>query len=140
MGAVHPDELIGLWDSAPFEYGVMEATMLALLPDGRGWSELANAAGALHVRRLTWDVPRPGVIELRYSLSIDVSAGEREPDDEFVRARYSVGEPVGESADEKALRLSELIDFARQFALKKRDVGVADDPSSELVPYAETER
>jgi len=128
MGGVHPDELIGLWDSAPFEYGAMEATMLALLPDGRGWSELANAAGALLVRRLTWEVSRPGVIELRFAVAIDVAAGEQDPDSEFVRAQYSVSEAE--------LRLSELVDYARQFALKKRDVGMADDPSAELVPYA----
>lgn len=127
MGGVHPDELIGLWDSAPFEYGVMEATMLALLPDGRGWSELANVAGTLQVRRLTWDVSWPGVIELRFTVAIDVAAGDHEPDSEFIRARYSVSEAE--------LRLSEPVEDARQFALKKRDVGVADDPSAELVPY-----
>jgi hypothetical protein len=127
--AVHPDELIGLWDSAPFEYGAMEATMLALLPDGRGWSEWANSGGALQVRRLTWVVPRPDVLELRYDLEIDVTTGEWEPDNEFVRTRYSLSETE--------LRLSELVDYARQFALKKRDVAVTDDPSYELVPYGE---
>ena len=126
-GVVYPDELIGLWDSGPFEYGVMESTSLALLPDGRGWSQVANFGGLLHVRRLTWEVPRPNVVELRYALAIDGGTGEQEPDFEFVRAKYSV--------DEKALRLSEPVDFARQFALEKRDVSVRDDPSYELVPY-----
>lgn len=128
---VHPEDLIGLWDSAPFEYGVMEATRLALLPDGRGWTEMANAGGMLQVRRLTWDVPRQDVIELRYALAIDVAAAEQEPDYEFVRTRYSV--------DEKELRLSEPIDCARQFALQKRDVDVRDDASHELVPYTDEE-
>ena len=127
--AVHPEELIGLWDSAPFDFGAMEATKLALLPDGRGWTELANAAGAQNVRRLTWDVPRPDVIELRYALAIDARAGEQEPDYEFLRTQYSVGED--------ALRVSEPVDFARRFGLEKRDVGVADDPSYEVVPYGE---
>ena len=125
--AVHPEDLIGLWDSAPFEYGVMESTRLALLPDGRGWTEPANGGGTLQVRRLTWDVPRPDVIELRYALAIDVAAAGQEPDYEFVRTRYSI--------DEKELRLSELVDNVRQFALQKRDVDVRDDASHELVPY-----
>jgi len=125
--AVHPDRLIGLWDSAPLDSGATEATKLALLPDGRGWTELANAAGALDVRRLTWDVPRPDVIELRYALAIDANTGQQERDYEFVRTHYSVGE--------KALRLSEPIDFARQFAFKRRKVEVTDDPTHELVPY-----
>jgi hypothetical protein len=128
--AVHPDRLIGLWDSASLDFGAMEATKLALLPDGRGWTELANAAGALDVRRLTWDVPRPDVIELRYALAIDGNTGQQERDYEFVRTQYSAGE--------NALRLSEPIDFARQFALTKRSVDVTDDPSHELVPYEES--
>ena len=128
--AVHPDELIGLWDSAPYDFGAMEATKLALLPDGRGWSELANAAGAQDVRRLTWEVPRPGLIELRYVRAIDANTGEQEPDYEFVRTHYAAGET--------ALRLSEPVDFARQFELTKRGVAVTDDPSHELVPYDET--
>ena len=129
--AVHPDELIGLWDSAPYDFGAMEATKLALLPDGRGWSELANAAGARDVRRLTWEVPRAGLIELRYVRAIDANTGKQEPDYEFVRTHYT--------AAESALRLSEPVDFARQFGLAKRGVGVTDDPSHEVVPYDETD-
>ena len=128
-GAVHPNELIGLWDSAPLDFGAMEATKIALLADGRGWTELANAAGALHVRRLTWEVPRPDVVELRYAFAIDGNTGEQEPDYEFLRTQYSVGED--------ALRVSEPVDFARRFGLEKRDVGVVDDPSYEVVPYGE---
>ena len=133
---MHPDELIGLWDSAPFDFGALEATRLALLADGHGWSELANAAGARNVRRLTWDEPRPGVIELRYALAIDVKAGgAHERDYEFIRARYTV---IGEAEGEAVLRLSELVDFARRFALRKRNVAMTDDPSHDLVPYEES--
>jgi hypothetical protein len=128
--AVHPEDLIGLWDSAPFEYGVMEATRLALLPDGRGWTELANAGGTPQIRRLAWDVPRPDVIELRYALEIDVATAAQKPDYEFVRSRYSI--------DEKELRLTELVDNTRQFTLQKRDVDVRDDASHELVPYEDS--
>jgi hypothetical protein len=128
---VHPDGLIGLWDSAPFDFGATEATKLALLPDGRGWSELANAAGARDVRRLTWEVPRPGVIELRYVRAIDANTGKQVPDYEFVRTQYAAGET--------ALRLAEPVDFARQFGLAKRGVAVTDDPSHELVPYGDAD-
>jgi hypothetical protein len=30
------DDLVGLWDSAPFDYGVMESSQLGLLADGTG--------------------------------------------------------------------------------------------------------
>ena len=68
---------------------------------------------------------------MRYALAIDGNSGRQERDYEFVRTQYSAGE--------NALRLSEPIDFARQFALAKRRVDVTDDPSYELVPYEEPE-
>lgn len=96
------EELIGLWDSAPLDFGATESTRLALLPNGRGWTAVAGPAGETRVRELTWDCPKPDLIELRYT------------DYEFVRAHYTLGI--------EALHLSQHVDSARQFALSRRDV------------------
>jgi hypothetical protein len=48
------DELVGLWDSRPFEYGSMEASRLALRPDGSGWGVWENAAGGMELTMLAW--------------------------------------------------------------------------------------
>lgn len=132
---MHPAELIGQWDSAPYNFGAMETTELALLPDGRGWTRLQNAAGADDVRRLNWDCPKPGVLELRYTLL--VSDGRARHDDEFVRAQCTLltDTPPPSSTSVEALHLSVLVDFARQFGLVRREVSIADDPTAQLAPY-----
>lgn len=137
----HPSELVGLWSSDPYDYGVMESTDLALLADGSGWSAMRNVAGVLQVRRLRWDSPAPGVLELAYAICITgrwwmeggeerAEVEESEADDERIRAQYGLkmdvtgigGEPFA------ALWLSELVDFAGKFGLGRRSVSAADDP------------
>jgi hypothetical protein len=54
------DLLVGRWSSLPLSYGVMEASELGLLPDGRGWSSWFNV-GALCVTRFGWACPEPGL-------------------------------------------------------------------------------
>lgn len=105
---MQPEELIGLWDSAPLDFGATESTRLALLPDGGGWTAVAGPGGTPRVRELAWDCPKPDVLELRYT------------DYEFVRAQYTLLT--------EALRLSQHVDSARQFALSRRDVSSDDRP------------
>lgn len=103
--------MIGLWDSAPYDFGATESTALALVGDGSGWTAVGGPAGAAtRVRKLAWDCPKPEVLEIRYE------------DYEFVRARYTVRED--------ALHLSQTVDSARQFALVRRDVTGTDVPGS----------
>src|SRR5690606_22906816 len=49
-----PDELIGLWDSAPYAYGSIESSTLALLSDGTGWATWESVAGARELVLLAW--------------------------------------------------------------------------------------
>lgn len=131
---MQPEEMIGLWNSAPYDFGATESTALALLPDGTGWTAVTgpgpgsgsaepptttsdaaaasmDATGApspARVRTLAWDCPKPEILEIRYD------------DYEFVRAQYTL------RAD--ALRLSQQVDSSRQFALSRREVTPADSP------------
>ncbi|MFC0602504.1 hypothetical protein [Streptomyces palmae] len=57
------DALVGHWSSAPFDYGVMESSDLGFLPDGRGWSVVANLAG-MEIVRFRWHCPGPGALEV----------------------------------------------------------------------------
>jgi len=120
---VQPEELIGLWVSTPFDFGTSESTSLALLADGSGWTSVA-AEKPLHVRTLSWDCPKPGVLEVRYRLAIDLVAGRQDPDFEFVRAQYTL------RPEESTLHLSQHIDSPRRFALSRREISAADDPAA----------
>ena len=110
MIPVQPEEMIGLWDSAPFDFGATESTRLALLPDGTGWTAVASTphAAPARVRTFAWDCPNPEILELRYD------------DYEFVRAQYSL---LAE-----ALQLSQMVDSARRFALTRRSAPANDAP------------
>lgn len=109
---MQPEELIGLWDSAPYDFGATESTRLALLADGGGWTAVTGrsadagtgdaARPAPRLRTLTWDCPRPELLEIRYD------------DYEFVRAQYTLLPDT--------LHLSQHLDSARQFALTSREV------------------
>lgn len=100
---MQPKELIGLWDSAPLDFGATESTRLALAPDGTGWTAVTSPTGPPRVRELAaWDCPKPDVLELRYA------------DYEFVRTQFTVRTEV--------LQVTQLVESARQFALARRDV------------------
>lgn len=148
---MHAEELIGLWESGPYDFGATESTSLALLADGRGWTSVAanTPAGAgstadpagsaraarpmpTRVRRLSWDCPKPGVLEVRYELAIDLAAGRRDPDYEFIRAQYTLLPDRPDRSDESALHLSQHVDSARQFALARREISADDDPAKGL--------
>ncbi|ANP50168.1 hypothetical protein J2Z21_001115 [Streptomyces griseochromogenes] len=55
--------LTGHWDSSPFDHGVMEASELEFLDDGRGTGTVANALGD-DATRFSWHCPEPGVLEV----------------------------------------------------------------------------
>ena len=135
------DELIGLWDSGPYDYGSMESSRLALLPDGSGWTEWANAGQGMSLALLRWerldagqfsltathrfsgrwDPERPGVI---------VCPGPPRLLRDETRFRYELRQetpPLGNEPVE-SLRLDRPLEFAQEFALVQRDVTETDRP------------
>jgi hypothetical protein len=59
------EDLVGLWDSTPFDYGVMESSQLGLLADGTGWGVWSNFGGGMELTLLTDDVhPRQRTADL----------------------------------------------------------------------------
>ncbi|WP_433242023.1 hypothetical protein ACQPYK_37285 [Streptosporangium sp. CA-135522] len=142
-------DLTGLWDSGPYDYGTMESSQLGLLPDGRGWSVWANAAGGVDVGRFRWRCPEPGVLELRYLWwacgdwresggpftlgSID-SQG---PSDEVVRTGFTVGRDDTVMTDEPftALRLEEDVQSCSTYGLVQHEISIEDDPAHDVAPW-----
>ncbi|MGW2742997.1 hypothetical protein [Streptomyces sp. NPDC001450] len=97
--------LIGHWDSSPFAYGVMEASGLALLDDGRGTGTVANALGE-DVTEFAWHCPEPGVLEVR-----DEHGGV-----ERVRHVVAPAVPVHATDPVPAVRFEPPLFFAREYA------------------------
>ncbi|MFI9804325.1 hypothetical protein ACIHEJ_08130 [Streptomyces sp. NPDC052301] len=97
--------LIGHWDSAPFDHGVMESSMLEFRGDGRGGGTVANALGE-DVTRFSWHCPEPGVLEVR--------------DDHGTveRVRYTVtrATPTHAADPVPAVRFEPPLFFAREYA------------------------
>lgn len=124
------ENLVGLWDSGPYDYGSMESSWIYLRSDGTGWSAWANAAGGASVSRLTWSCPQEAEVELRYIWTVSgtgspgappelVDIDEEGPDDTLVRTRFSIcmdSPPLSESPV-TALHLEEAVEFSRRFAL-----------------------
>ncbi|MGK5548534.1 hypothetical protein ACSNOH_27945 [Streptomyces sp. URMC 127] len=141
------EQLTGQWCSAPFDAGAMETSELVLLACGRGWSRFESFSGELSVGRFAWRLPSPGLLELRYTWRVSGRWAESgdgfdavhssRPDDELLRTGYRItterpplsGEPV------TALRLDVPVEYAEAFALGRRTVTTADDPSSTVAPY-----
>src|SRR5690606_35527416 len=94
-------ELIGLWDTHPYDYGLLETSSLVFRGDGTGWSTWENAAGGISVRRFTWRCPSSDTVELRYTVvftgrydpesTAPMTVDEKGPDTTVLRTRYSVG-------------------------------------------------
>lgn len=127
------ENLVGLWDSSPYDYGAMESSWVCLRRDGTGWTAVANT-GSAAVSQLTWDCPRDGEVELRYSWTasgrwaagapfILAEIDEQGPYDELVRTRYSVGTETPPMADAPvtALHLDKDVEFVRRLALVNRE-------------------
>ncbi|MCX4697274.1 hypothetical protein [Streptomyces sp. NBC_01373] len=99
------ESLIGHWDSAPFDHGVMESSEVELRANGEGWSSLANLGGE-YVTRLTWSCPEPGVLQLR------------DEDGRVTRHRYVVGPAVPPYGTEPvtSVTFEEAVQYGHQFA------------------------
>lgn len=139
--------LVGFWLSGPFEVGVMEDSEIGLLPDGRGWSALANFGGGLEVTRFRWHCPRTGELELREEWSLTgtwsadggfASAGSPEPSGLVLRTGFDLPrEPDASGEFRTTLRLVKPYAFCARYALSPRAVERWMDPSHRRVPYAE---
>lgn len=135
------DDIVGLWDSFPFEYGSMEASQLGLLSDGTGWGSWSNFGGAMELVRLTWSRPGPGALEM---VELDVVSGRWEaehPDRIFSarppnalnatrRYRYRLTSEVPPLGDQpvRALKLDRPFLFTSDFAFVRNTITAADVP------------
>ncbi|MEW1925818.1 hypothetical protein [Streptomyces sp. NPDC088360] len=142
------DALVGHWSGLPFSYGVMEASELGLLDDGRGWSAWFNA-DALCVTRLLWRCPEPGVVELHAKWSVEGPLGDGpgaspfsrvelvEPMDQVTRHRYVIepAEPLPGADPVMAVDFEEPVEFCCQYARGSRTIGPEDDPSHLVLPH-----
>ncbi|MGW5738488.1 MULTISPECIES: hypothetical protein [Streptomyces] len=146
---MHLDQsLVGHWSSVPFSYGVMEASELGLLGDGRGWSAWFNA-DALCVTRLTWHCPEPGVVELHATRMVEgtLADGPGSPafsrvesdqaTNEVTRHRFVVGPvaPAPGAAAVPAVSFDEPVEFCRHYAKGTTRIGPEDDPSRLVLPH-----
>lgn len=124
------ENLVGLWDSSPYDYGSMESSWVCLRRDGTGWSALANT-GSAAVSQLVWDCPREGEVELRYTWTASGSwvpgtpfvldrIDEEGPYDELVRTRYSTSVDIADPPVTD-LHVEQSVEFAHRFALLARD-------------------
>ncbi|MEU0645988.1 hypothetical protein [Streptomyces umbrinus] len=141
------DLLVGHWSSVPFSYGVMEASELGLLADGRGWSSWFNA-GALCVTRLSWTCPEPGVVELHAKWTVEGAPREdagsptfsstqpAEPVDEVTRHHYVVGLAVPMPGEEAVMSVSfeEPVEFCHQYARGPKAIRAEEDPTYLVLP------
>ncbi|MFI6740345.1 hypothetical protein ACIBI9_46110 [Nonomuraea sp. NPDC050451] len=146
---MHDEDLLGLWDSGPYDYGLMETSWMGFLPDGRGWSAWANFVGGIDVGRFRWHCPEPAVVHLRYESHI---AGQwQDPEDEFRFATISSRRPGGEVVDATytikpdetlmspepftALHLEKDVYFCSTYGLRRRELSIEDDPAHLLAPW-----
>ncbi len=138
MLGMRDENLVGRWDTGPYDYGVMESSWLCLRPDGTGWSACANVGGG-SVSQLDWSCPTEDEIEIRYVWTASghwspgeppalVEIEEEGTDDTVVRTRYSVtlDTPPLAEAPMTTLHLADPVEFAHDFALATRDVDGAD--------------
>ncbi|MBR7834450.1 hypothetical protein KDL01_14340 [Actinospica durhamensis] len=145
------DRLVGYWSSLEFSYGVMEATDVGFLADGRGWSAVYNAVG-LCVTRFRWSCPEPGLLELRSEWLVEGDSvaqpgppvfATTQPPEAWVEVtlhHYAFGREAPSPGAEPvpALLLQEHIDFAYVLAPGSREITPEDDPSHHVLPYAES--
>jgi hypothetical protein len=142
------DLLVGHWSSLPFSYGVMEASELGFLPDGRGWSSWSTA-DELCVTRFSWRCPEPGLLELRARWMVqgapDQDAGpsafsSMEPAerlDEVTRHHYRFGPAVPMPGAEAlaAVGFEEPVEFCHRYARGSTRIRTEEDPTHLVLPY-----
>ncbi len=141
------DLLVGHWSSLPFSYGVMEASELGFLGDGRGWSSWFNA-DALCVTRFGWRCPEPGVLELHAHWMVagtlsqqdgPVAFSSTEPAtclDEVTLHRYALGPAVPMPGADAlaAVGFEEAVEFCHQYARGAAHIRPEEDPTHLLLP------
>lgn len=136
------DELLGLWDSGPYAYGVMESSELALLADGTGWSTWSNVGGGMELIRLAWRRLDTAVISIT---EIELTSGTWQPDrpntlisdrrprpvGKQIRLRYELVRetPPLASAPMQAIKLDRPFMFAHAYGLTRPDVAATDMPA-----------
>jgi hypothetical protein len=148
MAGTIDERLVGHWSSLAFSYGVMEATDMGFLCDGRGWSAVYNAYD-LTVTRFRWSCPQPGLLELRTEWLVQgesaplpgrptfAATQPPEPWTHVTRHRYSLGQeaPAPGAAPLSAVVFEEHVDFAHVLERGSREISIEDDPSYQLLPY-----
>jgi hypothetical protein len=136
------DDLVGLWDSAPFDYGAMESSQLGLLADGTGWGLWSNLGGGMELTLLTWRRPGNAVLEVVEKELVSgrweprrpgqiLSTGRRTSLDTRSRYRYTIVRERPPLGDEpvRALRLDRPLQFVTDYAFVRHAVGPADMPA-----------
>ncbi len=127
------DELVGWWDSGPYDHGAMESSELALLPDGTGWAGLRTVGGG-EITLLTWHRPGPATLVIEEHSLVParwedgrpgriVPDGPPEPYRQVTCVGYEiVGErpPLG-TEPATVLKFDTAVMFARAFVLLGRD-------------------
>ncbi|MFR9726186.1 hypothetical protein ACL02R_22885 [Streptomyces sp. MS19] len=137
--------MVGHWTSEPFDYGAMESSALALLPDGGGWTVYASVSGTLSVTRFLWGCPRAGVLELRMTRIVEGTRASRddggfatvetdESCDEALRTGYAFDRVRGgDGAVVEAVRFEEPVEYCVLYARGDRRVTADQDPSWSVV-------
>jgi hypothetical protein len=142
------DLLVGHWSSLPFSYGVMEASELGLLANGRGWSSWFNVA-ALCVTRFDWTCPEPGVVELHTKWIVQGTPSDKvgaptfasmepvEQVDEVARHHYVIGSavPIPGADALPAVSFEEPLEFCYHFARGAKEIRPEEDPTHLVLPY-----
>jgi hypothetical protein len=136
------EDLVGLWDSTPFDYGVMESSQLGLLADGTGWGVWSNFGGGMELTLLTWRRPHMGVLEI---LSKELVSGRWEAgrSEQIVstepprllntssRYRYELireHPPLGDQPV-RTLKLDRTLQFTTEYAFVRHAISQADVPT-----------
>lgn len=142
---MHTDpDLVGHWASGIYDIGSMEASELALLDDGGGWSMWHNAARGLSVTGLRWWCPEPRRLAIR---KVWLASGQWQPegsdlwqsfhllhDEATVTAyridRRSVFRGIGPFV---ALHTAEPVEGIRSYERRTRHVSPSDCPAYDLI-------
>jgi hypothetical protein len=143
-------DLIGLWESTPYDYGSLETCWLGFLQDGRGWSAWATMAGGIDVSRFRWHCPVADVLELHYewhacgdwqqtgNALTFATITEQEPGGEVVRTGFVIGpdETFMIESPFIALHLELALQFCKDYAFRQRDISLEDDPAHDVFPWS----
>ena len=149
MASSIDEQLVGHWSTLSFSYGVMEASDLGFLNDGRGWSTCYNAY-SLCVTRFQWNCPEPGLLELRAHCMVQGDLADQpgrpvfasteppEPWDAVTYHHYAIGQaaPMPGAEPLPAVTFEEPVDFGHVFERGSRTITLEDDPSHHFFPYA----